>query len=269
MTMKRLIIILLSISGIINAQQYNTLEELDINGNVKSLLYSEFDAIDKFGKPVKGEIGYVDKSIFDENGYKTQIITYGKDGNPFKREVFEYNDYGYISTRVSSRFRYSRARNNKPYKHVYAYKYNNKKNIIEDNLLKNDSGEHFKGRNIYVYDGKGNVIKKTSYNFAEEVSGIRKYVYDFNGNLIERIIVEGEGSFHRNEKSYPSRKKYKYDSFNKIIESTIYNSYTGNVESVESWKYEKYDERNNWVKAIVYENHIPKFIIEKEIEYYK
>lgn len=58
----------------------------------------------------------------------------------------------------------------------------------------------------------------------------------------------------------------KYDEKGNQIESNSYNS-DGSLDSKWTYKYE-FDKQGNWVKRIDFEDGIPKFLLEREYEYY-
>ena len=85
------------------------------------------------------------------------------------------------------------------------------------------------------------------------------FKYDYKGNLIESNWYYSDGNFN-------SKFTYKYDDKGNEIERNLYKS-DGSLDVKCTYKYE-YDEKYNWIKKIEYRNRIPKFILEREIEYY-
>jgi hypothetical protein len=56
----------------------------------------------------------------------------------------------------------------------------------------------------------------------------------------------------------------KYDEKNNLIQEIEIDN---GLETVKNFTYE-FDKKGNWIKKIEYENHIAKYIIEREIEFY-
>lgn len=163
----------------------------------------------------------------------------------------------------------------------YTYKYDDNDNIIEETTYTNGSSEgrlvtytyddkdnltevsvyttvgilHWK--NTYKYDDKGNETEMNSYSYDGSLSWKEISKYDDNGNKIE--------SNRFNPYATDFKYIYKYDDKNNLIEEHTY--YDGSLSKYEIYKYD-YDKKNNWIKQIHFIDGIPKYIIERQIEYY-
>jgi len=178
-----------------NAQKLKTsLEELKLKGNVKSVLFTEYSVIEKFGKVSKGETTYADKSYFDMNGNIVEEIIYGQDGDPFQNKTYEYDSKGNVikytvhNLRIKSKTTNGKKRLSDRSKFTmnFYYKYDEKGYLIEDNYIKNRIGEYIEGKNVYKYDSARNIVLK--YLYKDELCHLLKKIkYDMNGNTIQYV----------------------------------------------------------------------------------
>ncbi|MCK9414889.1 MAG: hypothetical protein M0Q53_21525 [Prolixibacteraceae bacterium] len=99
---------------------------------------------------------------------------------------------------------------------------------------------------------KGNRIRSNDFDFQIK--------YDDQGNRIEVNEYNSDGSIY-------GRCTYKYNEKGNRIEENEYDT-DDSLSSKYTYKYE-YDTYGNWVKRIAFEDEIPRYILEREYEYYK
>jgi hypothetical protein len=92
----------------------------------------------------------------------------------------------------------------------------------------------------------------------ESKKGITRY--DDRGNVIEKSGYTSEGRLDY-------KWTYRYDPRGNCVEWSFYNS-DDKVEGKISYNYQ-YDTKGNWLVKICYIDNIPKYIYEREIEYYE
>ena len=94
--MKKLLYLFLTvlIVGCSDDAKKNDLTVLNLNGNVKSITYTTFEAIEKFGEITNGKMGYSSSSIFNNNGNEIEGNYYGADGSLENKNIYKYDDKG-------------------------------------------------------------------------------------------------------------------------------------------------------------------------------
>lgn len=276
-TMKRLALLLVITLLLTNCKEpkteiKNDLIEQKINGNVKTIIESGYNVIEKFGEVEKSTLQ--DKRIthFNPQGNITEEITFN-DARKYK-----YNEIGKL-TEVKQY-------NSGKYFSKETYEYDKKGNLVKKN---NYSGpnEEFSYRFIYKHDEKGNLIKWSHYNpdgnlisywaFNHDNSGnvigiknydsnsilkgIISYAYDENNNRTEIAEFDKDSTFLSN--GFYSE----YDKNNNTIKDSSYSINDGHTTPY-YYKY-LYDKNNNWTKMIQYKGTKAIKQIERVIEYYK
>ena len=188
-------LVLLTISiGCNNTNEFkNDLERLNLKGKVKTLKWTPYEAVEKFGEVTKGEIA------IGEN----YSIVFNEEGNMIERKK-------YLSS-------------GKPYE-KYVYKYDSNHNLIEENY---SSYGEFESKTKYKYDDRGKRIEKAEYNSEGSLSGKEVYKYDEKGNKIEIQNIAsngdkyGKGIFKYNKKNKLVEKNY-YRSDGNLIKKGIF-----------------------------------------------
>jgi hypothetical protein len=108
----------------------------------------------------------------------------------------------------------------------------------------------------YYYNKSGKVdFKIIKYNSGDKKGEITEriyYYYNSLGNLIKEL---------RKNANDKIKEIIKYDDYGNIIEDFLGNNYT------KKYKY-YFDKQKNWWKRIEYFNGKPKYVVEREIEYY-
>jgi len=261
-----------------SGKQTEDLREYELKGNVKSLEYATYEAIDKSGEIIADKeptyLG-VTKILFDKNGNKTEwnnnrkiptgIMSdksiYIYDGDKLIKEeyydsdnkkvlyTYEYNKEGYKSKKI-------KIMDNGETIDKVIYEYNSKGKLIKETEDMSDLSPDLMV-STYKYDEKGNLIEYSS--FSDYSEAFIKYKYNDKNQLIEvkkPLIEEGEYTEY-----------LIYDNNDNLLEKR----YT-NTGYYEDWKeaHERYelDKQGNWIKKIKYEDNRPKEITLRTIEYY-
>jgi hypothetical protein len=261
-----------------SGKQTEDLREYELKGNVKSLEYATYEAIDKSGEIIADKeptyLG-VTKILFDKNGNKTEwnnnrkiptgIMSdksiYIYDGDKLIKEeyydsdnkkvlyTYEYNKEGYKSKKI-------KIMDNGETIDKVIYEYNSKGKLIKETEDMSDLSPDLMV-STYKYDEKGNLIEYSS--FSDYSEAFIKYKYNDKNQLIEvkkPLIEEGEYTEY-----------LIYDNNDNLLEKR----YT-NTGYYEDWKEarERYelDKQGNWIKKIKYEDNRPKEITLRTIEYY-
>jgi hypothetical protein len=199
----------------------------------------------------KGESVEKVKYFYKENDNKTECYVYGKSGDLSTKFTFEYDDYGnLISNKIEPLNKSIKA-------WELTYKYDDRMNVIEQGNI-NPQGS-FTDKLDYVYDKKSRVIEKIVYS-ADNGKGTREtFRYDRKGNVIEECDYNHSGILVR-------RFFYKFNKPGNMVELTAQDS-TGKMYLEEAYEY-TYDREINWIKKIIFEQKVPIYILEREIEYY-
>ena len=233
----------------------NDLDELKLNGKVKSLKATTYSALDKFGEPVKDKFKSEHKRYFNKDGFTTEFNHYDKDGEFKYGWKYKYDDgnmveenwyYEDLKKYVKTTFKYDDKGNkiesneyNKDgeLEYNWKYKYDDNGNLIELNMYIKD-GELF-SKSLLKYDDDGNQIELNDYNKDGELENNWKYKYDDDGNMIEKIFYD------KNLKE-DTKYTFKYDDNGNMIERGIYYEIQFPLKITVS-KY-KYDDKGNRIE---------------------
>lgn len=235
----------------------NTLETLKIQGKVKRIKESYFEAIEQIGSIVmgnpkrKGTGGLQYDSfemIFNGDGNKVEDIWTNSDGLNI-RLVYKYDNYGrriegdkftmgYVDTKIT-------------------YSYDEQGNEIEVNNFTPNGERSMKL--IYKYDSNGNAIEEYCYFTDDHVQYKWDSIYDDKGNKIEQIGYNSEGQII-------SKKENKFDLDGNHFRTKYYNP-DDSLKLKERYEFE-FDENGNWIKQIIFFNDEPSLMVKRAIEYF-
>lgn len=276
---KNAIIIILGF--LLIAAKQSDIEAYRLSGKVKSCKEITYNAIGKHrGKAVKGargvEPGKQDLSVFfNEQGKLTLKLKLNGTGKQVYKYVYSYDNNGMKTHEVGYN-----SDNEVFNKGVYKYENGN---IIDESRY--DENNSLFGKFIFHYDSSGAITKEIRYDEAGVLKNTFIYTYNQKKEKTEEknyladgtfafrntfkyddkgILIEG-CSYHKDEIS--SKTSYKYDEKNNIIEEIKYNE-KGDMKLKLNYKYE-YDNVHNWIKKIKYVNDVPKYLTERQIEYYQ
>jgi len=286
----------LNLNGKVKSITEVSFEAIDEFGKIsKGLKYRDDNSIKNrldlfpsntgFYKPENGIILNDFFMQFNEYGNLIEIDNF-LDGFPNEKYIFDYNDKN--SKTEEREYNRSGKINNSS-----KYTYNNKNQIIQEDLYvkstdinrkftydynENDelSGKTMfstNGQNIdlltkFTYNKQGLLIESKYSNSNNKYAYKYNYFYDKNNNLIKLTYTDNKGLI---QQTY----QFKYDANNNVIEEELIHSqdtvttygYKTNFSYKYNYKYEL-DKLNNWVKCILLIDNNPKFIFEREIEYF-
>ena len=266
-------------------EQGNILEENNYKRD--SILTSKkLYKYNEFGNLIEGKI-YKPASILTEQ----QVFVYNSDRKLISKTVTTYDEKGKLKgTSIDffndqgNRIASSDYNADSILTRKFSAEYDHRGNLIHRSSQNKEGKVVFE--NSFVYDNNGKVAKeiiswedqvstKYTYEYNEQGYLARKstfsghgfnmvssYSYDEDGNLIERYITGG---------SNPQRWTYNYDDQGQAIEEIEYKcgiiSLFDETVAKSSSLFE-YDSKGNWIKKILYDNEIPKSIIERKFEYF-
>ena len=137
--MKKVLTIVLAMFCLASCEkstQKNDLAELKLNGKVKSIREIPYEAVEKFGEVVKGDVLTNEQIIFNEKGNQIEKNLFIPDGSLLSK---------------------------------YTYKYDDKGNIIEGNSFSSDGSLFLKYTYKYTYDQQGNWTQQITYKVKNGV----------------------------------------------------------------------------------------------------
>lgn len=275
--MKKLTMLLIITLSLVNcknpkAEIKNNLISQKINGNVKTITESGYDAIEKFGEVEKStpekdktithfnpqgniteEIAFsnVRKYKYNKIGKLIEIKEYNK-GKCFSKDTYEYDKKGNLVLKNNY------FGPNEQFSYRYIYKYDEK-----DNLLKMSTYDPDGSLNSYWmfnHDNAGNVIGLKTYDSNSNIGGIISYRYDENNNRTEVAEFDKDSTVLRHG-NYTE-----YDNHNNSIKDSSYSVYS-EYANLSYYEY-KYDKNNNWTERIHFKDNKAYKVTERVIEYY-
>ena len=198
--------------------------------------------------------------------------------NQLQGKVMSYSEFSYEAIDRFGKIEKGKRKRNSSYENDEQRKYDEKGNLIEKIIYKLDSSLYEKL--TCTYDEKGKVIEVNMYKSDGSLSYKSTYKYDEKGNQIEVNSSLGykgtykydekgnriEDNFYESDGSLSSKSTYKYDEKGNRIEDNSENLYR-DLDRKWTYKYE-FDKQGNWIKRIDFRDYIPKFILEREYEYY-
>jgi len=296
----------------------NDREKMNLSGKVKSVTAFEFEAKSAEGKVIKGagkstaadDYNY---SMFAAGGRFKEQKSLGKEDSLIRRKIYKYNDkdslieitiLGADSALVEKvkykrdmqgrttevRFTDAKGKTEKSYLQIYDTAKKTMEWIARD---ENDSLDKpiLTPREIYFYDGKGNVKKIEHYTFRNPTTmilgTISTFSYDAKNHLKETIHYFKNDSIREkitysysntgklqssSEEEFfysrllKSKADMKYDEKGNLTDSVVLHAKT-KLKEEWTFKYEN-DQTGNWIRCVAFHNSSPVKITERKIEYY-
>jgi len=117
---------------------------------------------------------------YNKNGKWIEVKAYDAQGIL----IFNSDISGYESDKSNNK-------SNGSYERLYNFKYDDRGNIIEENIVNTDD-ESINGKIIYRFDDMGNMVEANSYNLDGNLGSKKTFNYDYDktGNWIKQIKVE-------------------------------------------------------------------------------
>lgn len=283
--MKKIIITLITIIFVgCNSDKDNSIKEMNLKGNIKSIKEIYFDGNEKFGEYVKEEWKYTIDYSFNEDGNIIERNSYYAPKNSIRDKTkYLYND----KNQIFEENKYDSSGN---LESTYKYNYDEIGNKTEKISIQHNK---IVSTEKYIYDNKGKLQEMQYVLLDGSITLSEKYKYDINGLLIEKIEYCYGCGYDESEVSSVINR---YNNKGQLIEICNANSnstsvkriYDNNGEKIKQINYYddgtpngdefttkiKYDEKGNWIhKTIIGTvnlfNETPSIRIEeREIEYY-
>jgi len=270
----------------------NTHQILGLNGNVKSIKVTFYNATEKFGKPEKEDFLKYYEIKFDIEGNASEYRYKQFDSLNFEYK-YKYDNVGNLIEEIEDdEFRSK--------KYIYD------KNGYNTEIYQYSSDDHLSRVYKMEYNKFGNILVKTRYTPDGVFIDSYKYFYSDNGKTLLRTLKRGwrkrieKQITYSYDKSNQYNMKYlciwnefsgdvnddllpmsecaiteskQYDYEGKLIKWTRFPNTPNNTEMLTQeelfyYDYKNYDKKNNWTLKINVENDWVKAIVEREIEYY-
>ena len=219
-------ILILLILPNIYAQGDDTSTEIE----VKLIVESKYEFHNRFGEYLE-ILQYQIKTNFDKLGKVTSIIHYGGEGNLQRKDIYHYNNDGFL-IELSS--------------------------YGPDGLLA--------WKNIFTYNEHNKITQEASYDPDGSLAWEDKYKYDRNDHLLEKVsyLVEDKNeyvsrTFRYNSQNqlaketsyYPDGKRssdfiYTYNFDGKLLEEKFYDYYK-KLTLKDQYKYNRKDNLKEWI----------------------
>lgn len=253
-----LTLLILSTSSCFNDRKNTGWAEQNLNGNVRSLTEVTYEAIERFGIIEKGgrleDFRYINYQLeFDEKGNLTERRGYNQDESLSFKTNYKYNDKGY-KTELSVYNPDGSLR----YKTIF--KTDELGKIIEEYGY--DSEGSLERVEKHEYNDNGKIIETKSYKPDGTLFTQMTHKYDEKGNTIERCLRLP------NLEEYDIKNVYKHDDKGNVIEENLFHA-SNNISSKKTTYEYEFDQSGNYIKKIVFENGVPKQVVEREIEYFE
>ncbi len=277
--------------------------KLNIQGKVKSIKETSYDAYVKNGKTCKGEPieGAQDMVYkFDINGNLIEESYYSQADNTRFTTVYNYDQWNNIIEEQT--YKDSLALT---YKFSITIKYDKFGNILEfqrNGKSPNDSWSgifqinekgkwsellmHFPSNNkwdwkeVRIYDDNGNNIAQHYYDGLGNFSKSFFYNYDESGLLFEEKskglsedylkVFDKKGNnieyvSYKKDGSLAAKTVWEYDDMSNVVSEESFNESGSNGTTQYTYVY---DNHGNWTRKVTINDGNPDLIIERKIEYY-
>lgn len=252
--MKKVSTILLIVLILFSCDRGNKYPEL--KGNIESIKSTEYNADEKFGEPVRGDLESVTISDFDNKGWIVKETTYDEDGDKSTEREYQYKNNNLISFKMKGKYSETHqdlVRENK-HEEVYLVKevdFGRPWAESRDTVTTVDT--------VYIeLDRNGYQAKQTRKN-NDGTQSISHFIHDKKGKLLEHKWLRDGVNIRQWE-------KLEYDKNGLLVKTNTLYIYgdTRNDSTLYSYKL---DNRSNWVERIDRENGKVSKIIEREIKY--
>lgn len=207
-----------------------------------------------------GELKRKESFTYDKDLNNTRVTSYNADGGIARYYTLDYD----TKKRLVSRIYYDKD-SNPGTKIQLEYKNGTGHDSPSEVIEYNEDGSPYM-KYTYSYNKAGKCIEEKWYDY-DELRGYMdtrrgvNYTYDANNDLIQS---DKKGSFS------DSKIDYIYDSNGNIVEETEIIHKTLAEMPYPTWTstYEL-DDKGNWIRQLILKNQIPRYIVEREIEYFK
>lgn len=256
----------------------NTLEDENLNGNVKTIIEYEFYPVVRDGELLQSE--YSSNTVYNYNkqGNLTNRKVYNEDSTNTFRDQFIYNKQDklieHLQFEQDEEITFRRT-----------YKYNKRNYLVRE---RNYYGYGDLWREEISFYNEQDQLKKTIvYGMGDTVGSRTTYEYN------DEDLLLCSKHFGKDDQNNPSMETYEYYE-NQEIRKVSYYDRTGQLKSTTYYTYDEYgniiekghfhgdtilsklynyeyselDKNNNWLKKKSFVDHYLRRIYEREIEYY-
>lgn len=247
-------------SGLIEKNRFddnNNLIEKIITNPEKSFLHTEIFIFEK--DIIKKEIFYsgssktkVTEIIFKYNEFGNNISKYCLDdrGNKLWEIKYSYDKKGNKTEEIYYE------KDNSIY-HLITYKYNTNNKLIQ--YTKSYPKNKIFTNQTYEYDSNNNRIILNDFDSSNSLIKTNKFYYNKKDILIKKEEFDSEKKMIRSV-------YLTYDKFDSIIQEKV-TFYLNNEDIISSFDY-TYDKNKNWISKTKYVNNKPRYVIERNIDYF-
>jgi len=239
--------------------RYTDLQKMNLNGNVESIKFSQFQAVEKNGQIEKQPLPKLDYMAYVDNEYH------------FNKKGMIEDHIQYISNRMTHKYVYEYDKNLCTISKKY---YNQSGELVNESYFKNvlneegeivEEKEFMTGKNV-----DSNVILSTFVNknkvekivyVGDMIFGKQKYKYNANNNVIEETDLSEDDQIFLKVKTF-------YNDKGNIIQ-TVSVDEKGDTISIENYKYLKFDDKGNWTEMLSTGSDSTEILIESNIVYRK
>lgn len=206
-----------------------------LKGNVSGCKDYRYDAEERFGEIIPGDLDVVFIYEYDNDGHQIKLGIYDDDGDYIFKQEKVFEKALVVSSTTMTRVNDKKKKNT----------------VVERNK------NYIKWR---ADDGS------TMETFYDNNSSLTK---DENGDIIEESVFDNKGrplevkAYYKGELSY--RQINEYDKSGLLIRTKTY--YSSNNSEVLTYKYPEFDKKGNWIVQYVYENEEIEYIVKRDITY--
>ncbi|GAA0872974.1 hypothetical protein GCM10009117_21210 [Gangjinia marincola] len=232
---------------------------MNINGDVESIKFNQFQAVKRNGQITKEPLPKLDYIAYVDNEYY------------FNKKGMIDNHIQYTSNRMTHKYVYEYDKNLCTISKKY-YDYSGElvnesyfKNVLNEEGELVEEKEYMTGKNVDRNVILSNFVDKNKVEEIDYVGDMilrkQKYKYNANNNVIEEInLSEGD------QISFKVKHLYNY---NRNIVKTVTVDEKGDTISIENYKYLKFDDEGNWTKMLITGSDSTEILVESKIVYRK
>jgi hypothetical protein len=237
------------------------------------------------------EGNFISHNAYNPDGSLVFQQLYKYDGKGLKTETTYYYRLGSDSLRERSVYAYDSAGNLtdlKTYDLIgyldrrFAYKYDNSGNLAQ--VLNYDYDDNIDSTLYNTFDNSGNLIitiarnadsslrYKTTSTYDDKGNVLEFKYFDMDGKLRDKLVYKYDDKGNKTEyvkyvaDTLSEKQLYKYDKNGLPISNEVFKS-DGSLETQLTYEY-VLDKNKNWIKRTEFNFNVPKYIVERRIEYY-
>ncbi|OHX63932.1 hypothetical protein [Flammeovirga pacifica] len=238
---------------------------------------------------------------YNINGKLVQVLDYDSEYQLFSKKIYKYDaqsnliEESYLQgKKLLKQIKYKYSKRGKLIEEVFKDQFSNgKTKYVYDAKTDLKIEEHYYNRKDslyskakFTYNDNNILLEKAVYQYGKHYKG-DVYTYDENENLIKHfdfsknstIGYEHTNTYKYNEKNQKIEKKlvsanelrnhiiYEYDDAGNVIKEEII--VDRGSKDITRKTLISYDNHGNWLTKTYFENQLPYYILEREIEYYK